>query len=245
MHRIMPCHGGHHAGPDGVFYQDLYDRHALTLRVNLAQLYRPEAFRRADGTIDYAGIVSWAQAVRSHYRNNPLIKADAVKIFTDGVLEGNPHADPPDAAGESRHPSLSSAHFGHAPDGSLSIKGYVDTAAPLCADVRADLARYDGANRRPGIEATHGFHPVQRLLSSGKLQRDGAVLMDYARAIHAAVRAAVDAIEHARAADGNAGRPDTIATSSSSRPTISRGSGAIGCSRSTPSAGRRPTRPAT
>ncbi|MGQ4827580.1 amidohydrolase family protein, partial [Enterococcus faecalis] len=87
--------------------------------------------------------------------------------------------------------------------------------------VRARPQDYaDGA----AFKRQHGYLPAQCGISSGRLQHDRQVILDYARAAHlagftlhihaigdAAMRTAVDAIEGARAADGNDHTPDTLA----------------------------------
>jgi predicted amidohydrolase YtcJ len=70
----------------------------------------------------------------------------------------------------------------------------------------------------------HGFHPAQCTISSGKLQHDRQVIMDYVKTMHRAgftmhihaigdeaVRTALDSLEAARAANGVTTQPDTIA----------------------------------
>jgi predicted amidohydrolase YtcJ len=113
-----------------VFYDTLYDQHKLTTHVNLALLYQPEQFRSTDGQVDYAKVVAQAEAVRDKYAHNPLIKADAIKLFADGVLEGNPLAVPPTVPeSPSIRPYLQPI-FGRDEKGNATLKGYVDTDSP-------------------------------------------------------------------------------------------------------------------
>ena len=76
-------------------YDALFARHQMTARFTLAQFHDPEKYKRPDGSVDYDAMVAKAQAIRAKYAGNPLIKADTVKLFADGVLEGNPYAVPP------------------------------------------------------------------------------------------------------------------------------------------------------
>lgn len=207
-----------------VFYDTLAQQGKLTFRVNLMQLYDPEDFRRPDGSIDYDRLLTGAKAMRAKYAGSDLIRAEAIKIFADGVLEGNPYAVPPTLP---ESPSLKpylQPIFGPGADGKLTVKGYVDTGSSLCQDVRAHPERYDSAAEVAAFMKANGYHPDQCDISSGKLQHDRQVILDYAKAAHlagftlhihaigdAAVKTAVDAIEGARAADGNAKTPDTLA----------------------------------
>jgi predicted amidohydrolase YtcJ len=205
-------------------YDTLQARGHLTVRATLAQFFDPDAHRRPDGSIDYDGMVASAKAVRDKYAANPLIHADAVKLFADGVLEGNPYAMPPTPP---ESPSLKPyLHpiFGKDAKGTMTVTGYVDPDGAACRAVLAEPARYDAATAAAAFMQANGFHPGQCQTTSGRLQHDPVVIAEYLKRMHLAgftlhvhaigdraVRTTVDAIEAARAADGNASRPDTIA----------------------------------
>ncbi len=202
------------------FYDKLLADGRMTLRVNLMQLFEPEEYRGADGKIDYSRLLAAASAVRAKYAGSELVRAPGVKIFADGVLEGNPYATPPTLPDSPALKPYLQPIFGPGLDGKLTVKGYVDTDSADCRAVRAATTAVDAA----AFTKAHGFHPGQCAVSKGKYQHDPAVIIDYARAAHlagftlhihaisdAAVRVAVDAIEAARAADGNSSRPDSIA----------------------------------
>jgi predicted amidohydrolase YtcJ len=104
------------------------------------------------------------------------------------------------------------------------VTGYVDTASPQCAEVRAHPEQYDSAAAAAVFLGEHGYHPEQCTISYGELQRDRAVLLEFVRRFHlagfalhihtigdVAVRTALDAIEAARAADGIATQHDALA----------------------------------
>ena len=210
--------------PLQALYDSLLADNALTVRVNLMQLYEPEDYRRADGSIDYGKLLDAAKATRAKYAGQELVRAPGVKIFADGVLEGNPYASPPTLPDS---PSLSpylQPMFGPGADGKLAVVGYVDLQSTACEAVRASPAEYAAADVTASFKKAHGFLPAQCAISSGKYQHQRQVILDYAKAAHlagftlhihaigdAAVRAAVDAIEQARAADGNDKTPDAIA----------------------------------
>jgi predicted amidohydrolase YtcJ len=169
-------------------------------------------------------MVREASTVRAKYANDPLIRADVVKLFADGVLEGNPYAVPPTL------PEVASLHaylqpiFGKDEQGHLTVTGYVDTGSPLCQDVRKHAANYRKPAAVSAFIKTNGYHPDQCTVSTGQLQHDRPVILEFVRRFHlagfnlhihaindAAVRAAVDAIEAARAADGIATQHDALA----------------------------------
>jgi predicted amidohydrolase YtcJ len=169
-------------------------------------------------------MVREASTVRAKYANDPLIRADVVKLFADGVLEGNPYAVPPTL------PEVASLHaylqpiFGKDGQGHLTVTGYVDTGSPLCQDVRKQAAKYGKPAAVSAFIKANGYHPDQCAVSTGQLQHDRAVILEFVRRFHlagfnlhihaindAAVRAAVDAIEAARAVDGIATQHDALA----------------------------------
>jgi predicted amidohydrolase YtcJ len=206
------------------FYDTLLARGALTVRVNLMQLYEPEDFRRPDGSIDYERLLAGAKTIRSKYAGSDLVRAPGVKIFADGVLEGNPYATPPTLPDSPSLKPYLQPIFGPDASGKLAVKGYADPQSAACRAERADPDHYAGLEGATAFMKATGYHPAQCAISSGKLQHDRSVIMDYAKAAHlagftlhihaisdAAVETAVDAIEAARAADGNDKTPDTIA----------------------------------
>jgi hypothetical protein len=212
------------APPESLFvYDKLADGGKLTARAVLAQFYDPSHTRTASGEVDYERMLAQAQQVRAKYAKHPLIRADVVKLFADGVLEGNPFAIPPtlpDAA--ALRPFLQpifKIDAGHA-----TVSGYVDTGSVLCQEVRAQPAKYSAAADVRAFMKAQGYHPGQCASSSGELQHDRAIIMEYVRRMHQAgfalhihaisdraVRTAVDAIEAARAADGNSSTRDSLA----------------------------------
>ena len=211
--------------PDALpVYDAMQARGGMTMRTVLAQFYDPGRFRLADGRVDYGAMVAAAVQVRRRYETNPLIRADFVKLFADGVLEGSPLANPPilpNAA--SLHPYLQPI-FAVDKDALPTVTGYVDTASALCTQARAESARYADEAAAAAFVKANGFHPAQCVISDGQLQHDRAVILEFARRFHAAgfnlhihaigdraVRTALDAIELARAADGNSRTRDSLA----------------------------------
>jgi predicted amidohydrolase YtcJ len=213
------------ADPDGLAIWDkLLARGHLTVRTTLAQFYDPSRTLRADGTIDYDGMVARATAVRAKYANNPFLRADFVKLFADGVMEANPFAVPPTLGNAAVLQPYLQPLFTKDAQGHASVTGYVDTGSAVCVDARTNLDRYRNAADADGFLNKNGFYPRQCIISTGQLQHDRAVEMEYAKRMHLAgfnlhihaigdraVRTAVDAIEAARAADGVTATHDSIA----------------------------------
>ena len=205
-------------------YDTLAKRNQLTVRATLAQFYDPDEIRTPSGQPDYDKMIATATAIRAKYANDPLIRADVVKLFADGVLEANPYAVPPtlpEAAG--LKPYLQPI-FGRNNNGRLAVVGYVDTAGPACVAVRAHPEQHESAAAAAAFLKEYGYYPAQCTISNGRLQHDRGVMLEFVKRFHlagfalhihaigdASIRTAVDAIEAARAADGVTSQHDAIA----------------------------------
>jgi predicted amidohydrolase YtcJ len=207
-----------------VVYDTLEQRGQLTIRARFAQFYDPDQFRDDGGKVDYPKMVNTAIAVRAKYANDPLIRANFVKLFADGVAEGNPYAVPPTLPEVAALRPYLQPIFAKDPQGHLSVTGYVDTDSAICKDVRAHGAKYHEGTAAAAFIEANGFHPDQCALSSGQLQHERAVEMEFVKQFHlagfsihihaigdAGVRTAIDAIEAARAADGVSTQHDALA----------------------------------
>jgi predicted amidohydrolase YtcJ len=206
-----------------VLYDALEKSGKLNARLNLAQLYEPEEYRRADGSIDYDRIVATANKLRAKYAKDPKINTGIIKIFVDGVLEADPLAVPPTLGESPMLKPFLQPIFGRDAEGNATLKGYADTGSAACQDVRAHPEAYESDAAIEAFTAANGHHPGQCAISSGKFQHDRQIILDYAKRMHdegytlhlhaigdAAVRTALDAIEGARASDGVTSQPDTI-----------------------------------
>src|SRR5256885_7882057 len=68
-----------------------------------------------------------ANKIRAKYANDPLIHADVIKLFADGVLEGNPFAVPPTLPNAAALKPFLQPIFGVDSAGHATVTGYVDT----------------------------------------------------------------------------------------------------------------------
>ena len=213
------------ASPDGVpVYDKLFASGKLTARITLAQFYDPSRTRTPDGKVDYDSILTRAKSIREHYAQNPLIQATFIKLFADGVLEGNPFSVPPTLPNAAALKPFLQPIFAVDAQGEPTVKGYVDTASATCVAVRAHAEKYASAAAVAGFVQAQGYHPGQCTISSGQLQHSREIILEYVKRVHLAgfnihihaisdrsVRTALDAIEAARAADGNSSTHDSLA----------------------------------
>ena len=205
-------------------YDKLIQNHQLTFRLNLDQFFLPEAYRDKDGHIDYDTLLAQADAVRTKYARNPLVRADAVKVYADGVPEANPNNVPPTLGNSPRPVPYLQPIFARDSAGRLSVTGYVDVTSPVCAHVRAKPEDYAPKEAISSFMAQYGYHPGQCAISYGVPEHAPAIFNEYIKRAHLAgytihihsisdeaVFMAINALEQARAADGNASHPDTLA----------------------------------
>jgi predicted amidohydrolase YtcJ len=202
-------------------YEKLLATGQLTAHVTLAQYFNPDYNLDSAGHIDYAGMVARALAMRARFASNPLLRADFVKLYADGVVEGNPFAVPPALGNAAVLQPYLQPMFSIDAAGHPSVTGYVDTDSALCREVRAHAEQFTDV---AAFGTAHGFHPAQCQLSMGQLKDDREVIVELARRMHLAgfnlhihvigdraTRTALDAIEAARAADGNNATHDSFA----------------------------------
>lgn len=194
----------------------------LNLHVRFAQDFDFEEYSDPAGKIDFERMEADAAKVRARYAANPLVRAEAVKLYADGVLEGNPMSVPPTLPNSPMQRPFLQPIFARDAAGRMTVKGYVDTAGMLCQTVRANMAL--ALDRAAQFEARNGFHPAQCRIESGKLEHPRDQIMEFARRFHAdgftlhihaigdaAVATAVDAIEAARKAAPDRKAPHAIA----------------------------------
>ena len=205
-------------------YDNLYKEGKQTFRLTAALYPHFSDYATDKGWFDIDAILSDFSAARQRFEKHPLIKADAAKVFIDGVIEGNPLVNPatlPNAA------QLSNYHqplFDYDPTSQdLTLTGYVDQDSDACATAREQLDSYNDQQNLQAFVSEHGFSPFQCQFNNGVLEQPEAFLKAYIEAldkndytIHAhaigdrAVRTAIEAFELAQKNNGESNRPHNI-----------------------------------
>ncbi|MDX7842981.1 amidohydrolase family protein [Aeromonas caviae] len=165
----------------------MQDQDLLHMRVTAATCFNQDDY---SGKLDIDGHLAKANQVRDAFAGNPLIKADAVKIFLDGVLEGDPFTSPPFLPNAGMLENYQHPHLALDPaSGEVSITADSEDAGSngIANYKEADLTRYVTALDGAGF----GIH----MHSIGDRS----------------TRVALDALEAARASNGNSGIPHTLA----------------------------------
>lgn len=209
------------AALDPAFLDALRDYEAsggMRFRLQVANRLEPADFSDSlTGEVDVEAMVDELEAIRASFASDSLIRPQAVKIFADGVLEGNIYADPPSLPNAAVLEAFRQPRFRYDPvAGSVDVVGYVDTASPLCEETRANMASYRDRAARGAFRAEHGFHPGQCTISYGVMADTEDFMNAYVRRLHQAgftihihaigdraVRAATDALAQVAPADGS------------------------------------------
>ncbi len=207
-------------------YRELEDKQQLTFRLTAAMHPDWNQYRnKNDGSIDLEKIVETFKAKRSSLASSSYIKADTVKLFADGVIEGNPFGEPPTLPNAAvlepyKQPLL---HFDKVSK-SLVLDGYVRLDSDLCNAVRAKSPEQITEEEKLAFRDKNGFLPAQCTLSNGVLEHDETFIRNYVQRMDAAgfgvhihvigdraARVALDAFEFARSVNGSTGNPYSLA----------------------------------
>ena len=122
------------------------------------------------------------QALRAQYQDYEYVSADAVKLFADAVIEGNPLTLPPTLPVAATLDKFRQPIFGGSiDDGTFDVVGYVDQERETCKAVQADPEPFLEADRLDAFVAEFGFYPQQCIPSSGVLEHEEAFMGAYIR----------------------------------------------------------------
>ncbi len=124
----------------------------------------------------------YLQMQRDQFADSKLIQANAVKLFADGVLEGNPLTAPPTLPVAAMLQDFKQPIFGGSIDeGTFDIVGYVDPERESCKSVQANPEEYSDIDRIKAFESEYGFFPQQCIPQSGILEHHEAFIRAYIR----------------------------------------------------------------
>jgi predicted amidohydrolase YtcJ len=205
------------------FYAGLEESGGMTFRVRAA-LY--QKFPRSEEALQMLpGTIEKFRRLRERFADSRYIRADAAKLFVDGVLEGNPRATPPALPNAAVLSAYRQPIFEIDPETKrIDVKGYVDLESVACREVRENAERYASDAAVRAFQREHGHHPAQCAKSRGVLEHSEAFIhafvsemekAGFAVHIHAigdrAVRIALDAFEASRATNGALPYPQSLA----------------------------------
>jgi len=200
------------------YLKEFEDSGQMRFRLQIANRLEPADYTDSlSGQVRIDQMIEDLNSARAMFAGSALIDGSGVKIFSDGVIEGNPYGEPPTLPNAAVLEAYRQPRFNFDPEsGNLDVVGYVDTASPLCVETRANKERFDDAAVRAAFRAEHGFHPGQCTISYGVLADQQDFMMEYVKALDAAgftihihaigdraIRTAVDALEQVTPSDGS------------------------------------------
>lgn len=164
-------------------YDSLTAQGKLSLRVTLAQHYEPNEFKDADGKVDIDAIMARARVTRDKYAALENIKADQLKFFVDGVLEGNPLSNPPGLPNGAQLNYFQQPQFRlDQKSGELTLSGYVDPHSEACKSARATGIAGLGQAEVAAFVERNGFYPIQCARSRGVTSQSAETALAFTRA---------------------------------------------------------------
>ena len=215
----------------------------MRFRMRIANRLEPADFTDPlTGAVDIEAMIGQLENAREMFAGSNLIDAGAVKIFADGVLEGNPYGDPPTLPNAAMLKAYRQPRFEFDPgQRQVSVRGYVDTASPLCQETREQGERFMDPAAVAAFRAEHGFHPAQCVIFDGTFADSQPFVMAYVRQAHAAgftahihaigdraVRLAADALEQVAPPGSENPRRHAIAHLQTVNPAEQKRLGAMG-----------------
>ncbi len=158
-------------------YGWLEDSGQMTFRVRAA-MAEPE-----DDSVEAIDAhLAMLQQLRDQYAGSKFIQANAVKVFSDAVLEGNPLSSPPTLPVAAMLNGYRQPIFGGSiEDGSFDITGYVDQDSEICQSVQAKPEAYAADTVMRSFAEEQGFFPQQCIPYAGILEHSEEFIRSYIR----------------------------------------------------------------
>lgn len=181
----------------------------MNFRLQAVMRLDPLDWQDDNGRVRLDDMMSQLEADRDYYKNSKLISANAAKIFVDGVIEGDPLANPPTLPNAAVLQAYKQPRINYDPaTRTAKIDGYVDTQSEVCQQAQSHMDSFNDVGARDQFISKNGFHPAQCTLSTGVLRDTEPFIDAYVRRLNdagftahmhvigdRAVRVALDALE--------------------------------------------------
>lgn len=181
-------------------YMWLENSGQMSFRVRAAFLADLDADLSDNGTLDADKVAQRALdeviLLRDKLTHSNYIQAEATKIFADGVMEGNPYAQPPTSPVAALIDGYRQPIFSIDPEtGNASIQSYVDFESDVCKQVLKTPKAFDTAKVIATFKSDNGYYPSQCFKNYGTLNHHEAVIRAYvAKATKAGLHIHIHAI---------------------------------------------------
>ena len=196
----------------------------FTFRLRTALVAHPDP-AAPDAETAAKGAIEELLKLRKKAKAARYIDTSAIKIFADGVLEGNPRAEPPTMPNAAVIDGFLQPTFTlDEKTGMVDVTGYVDLGSGHCKAVQESPASFTAAEVVATFKAEHGYAPSQCIKHYGKLATPEALIKALVKEatkagfnvhIHAiadeAVRICADAFEAVKSLADSKGLTQSIA----------------------------------
>ncbi|MFC3053197.1 amidohydrolase [Kordiimonas pumila] len=170
-------------------YLWLAENGGLTFRLRTALVAHPDS-KNPDSDTAAKTAIDELKKLRHKADGAKYIDTSAMKIFADGVLEGNPRADPPSLPNAAMIDGYEQPLFNLDPEtGETDVIGYVDFQSPHCQEVQRNPDVFNTLNAITNFKQKHGYAPSRCIKQYGHLAQPETV-------IKALVREATEAGYH-------------------------------------------------
>ena len=181
-------------------YMWLENSGQMSFRVRTAFLADLEANLSDNETLDVDKVAQRALdeviSLRGKLIHSNYIQAVATKIFADGVMEGNPYAQPPTSPVAALIDGYRQPIFSINPEtGNASIQSYVDLDSDVGKQVLKVPKAFDEAKTIATFKDDNGYYPSQCFKNYGTLNHNEGVIRSYvAKATKAGLHVHIHAV---------------------------------------------------
>jgi len=191
------------------YYHWLDSNGGMNFRLRTALIVNPGDSKLPKSLAEIPNYIKQLKSLRSSVAGSKYIQANGIKVFADGVLEGNPHGHPPSIPNAAlidgfRQPVFSANENGDITD----ISDYIDLNSAVCRLVQEAVKKQAGLPEPKKFKSENGFLPSRCLKQFGTLVAEESIIREYIKQateanfhihVHAisdrAVKVAADAFE--------------------------------------------------
>jgi len=223
-------------------YQWLDNNNGMTFRLRAALIADSDHGKLPSSIATVQDTIEQLNHMRDSTRGAKYIRANAMKVFADGVLEGNPYGEPPTL------PNAAMIDGFHQPiytvnkeTGNADVTAYVDLDSEICRSVQASPTDFEDVEAAMAFKKSQGYMPSQCQRQNGQLEGNEEVIKHlvtrateegYHVHIHAiadrAVRLAAEAFEESKAKADELGLTQSIAHVQIAKPEDIKRHGVLG-----------------
>jgi len=207
------------------YYKWLSDEGDMTFRLRTALHYPLQNGHSVEDIARVPMMIEELVKMRTALEGSKFIRADATKLFADGVMEGNPYGKPPTLPiAALLKPYKQPLFKTDETTGTIDVVGYVDPESPICKTVNQAPDDFFGATAQQKFKQNNGYLPQQCAQWSGVLEHAEDLIKNYIQQatdagfhvhVHAiadkAVRIAADAFERAKTSADQQGLTQSLA----------------------------------